>query len=165
MASNTQNGFGSSASQTISGGALEFCARVVQSSSPGRILVTMINVAVLQVAGTFSANSYTPLYVMRGPRSSVPINGQDTTLLGMPTQKQLADAGFTLLHTHYFSTQNPAPLTFDNEELYAENGDVLMIVASPLIIGSTSPPSIQSNTLTLTVLGIEKNSVIRTTAR
>jgi hypothetical protein len=162
------SGFGATPPVNLTAGTGDVMAVAIYAPSSGVIVVDKIIATALQNAGVFKTPAYIAIYVMRGPKGAekAMFTPASTDLVGMPTQKQMADAGLQLLLTSYINVQSQCtPLDMDPGLLSARDGQTLLICSPGVVDGSTNAPALLGGPVSLTVLGHDDTETVRVKLR
>lgn len=161
MADVIQVGFGSIAPTLLLAGAGELLTFYIPSP-PGRIirLRSVLPVA-LQTGGAFSALTYIPVMIAVANSSQIDTNKRPWTPTGVASggiagMWGASDAtGFRKMFSALVPVQRQGtPIAFSQNDLVAQDGQMIVVVAGTLVDGSTSAPLANlTQAVGLTVLG------------
>jgi hypothetical protein len=166
MADILKTGFGATQPANLTGGTLECIVQTIQAPSSGRVHINTIIGTALQQAGAFKNPSYLAVYVLKGSKGATFVRPTSTILIGMPDPAALSQASLECVAMAYINLQSQAtPLEFDDYEVSAKDGEILMVVTAGILDGSVSPATVLGGACSLTVLGRDDSAIVRLKAR
>jgi len=159
-----KTGYGSGNFNALAFATNDCIAQTIVSPSSGRSVVTGIIVSGWPSAGAIGTNK-APYMILRGQKGSTPpIPNGGASVTGLPSIKEVADAGFTLLAMGLTRLQNDGTVIV-TPDCVARNGEIIVIVVATSIDFSAAAPALQNSTLCLTVFGHDEAANVNTTLR
>lgn len=163
-------GWGATPPTLLTAGTGDVAVRQIISPTGGRVVISRINVAAIQMSGVLKNPSYTAFYLLSGGQGSAAavqgIPPASTDLFGFPTQKQVADAGLQWEGGFYQNVQaQDDGVAFARGSLFVTGGRILYVCTPGIVDGSTNTPVIIGGPVSIMVRGWDDENVINAKLR